>query len=103
MAAAPFSAADHKGLLKAAIREDNPVVFLEKRLLYARKGPVPESDYVIPLGTADVKRAGTDVTVASAASRDSPKRAAKPPVYAPDRAQKRSKRGSTSSRPARRI
>ena len=63
MPATPY---DAKGLLKSAIREDNPVVFLEKRLLYARKGPVPETDYVVPLGRADVKRAGTDVTVVAA-------------------------------------
>src|SRR6476469_2068811 len=46
----PATPHDAKGLLKAAIREDNPVVFLEKRLLYARKGPVPETEYVVPLG-----------------------------------------------------
>ena len=62
----PSTPYDAKGLLKAAIREDNPVVFLEKRLLYARKGPVPESEYVVPLGVADVKRAGSDVTVVAA-------------------------------------
>jgi pyruvate/2-oxoglutarate/acetoin dehydrogenase E1 component len=60
MPATPY---DAKGLLKSAIRENNPVVFLEKRLLYARKGPVPADDYVIPLGVADVKREGSDVTV----------------------------------------
>src|SRR4029077_16921310 len=64
--AMPATPYDAKGLLKSAIREDNPVVFLEKRLLYARKGPVPESDYVVPLGRADVKRAGIDVTVVAA-------------------------------------
>jgi pyruvate/2-oxoglutarate/acetoin dehydrogenase E1 component len=63
MPATPY---DAKGLLKSAIREDNPVVFLEKRLLYARKGAVPEDEYVIPLGVADVKRVGSDVTVVAA-------------------------------------
>jgi pyruvate/2-oxoglutarate/acetoin dehydrogenase E1 component len=64
--AMPATPYDAKGLLKSAIREDNPVVFLEKRLLYARKGPVPESEYVVPFGVAEVKRAGTDVTVVTA-------------------------------------
>ncbi len=64
--AMPSTPYDAKGLLKSAIREDNPVVFLEKRTLYARKGPVPTDDYVIPLGVADVKRAGTDLTVVAA-------------------------------------
>jgi pyruvate/2-oxoglutarate/acetoin dehydrogenase E1 component len=59
----PSNAADAKGLLKSAIREDNPVVFLEKRLLYARRGPVPEGDHLVPIGVADVKRPGGDVTV----------------------------------------
>src|SRR5207248_5376435 len=52
-----------KGLLKSAIRDDNPVVFLEKRLLYSRPGPVPEGEYTVPIGVADVKREGVDVTV----------------------------------------
>jgi pyruvate/2-oxoglutarate/acetoin dehydrogenase E1 component len=64
--AMPATPYDAKGLLKSAIREDNPVVFLEKRLLYARKGPVPEEEYLVPLGRADLKRAGTDVTVVAA-------------------------------------
>jgi 2-oxoisovalerate dehydrogenase E1 component len=59
----PSTPYDAKGLLKAAIRDDNPVVFLEKRLLYSRRGPVPEEDYVVPLGVADVKQEGSDVTV----------------------------------------
>jgi pyruvate dehydrogenase E1 component beta subunit len=59
----PSNAADAKGLLKSAIREDNPVVFLEKRLLYARRGPVPEGEHLVPIGVAEVKRPGTDVTV----------------------------------------
>jgi 2-oxoisovalerate dehydrogenase E1 component len=60
---APSTPYDAKGLLAAAIREANPVIFLEHKALYAVKGPVPESDYVLPLGRADVKRRGTDVTV----------------------------------------
>ena len=59
----PSTPYDAKGLLKSAIREDNPVVFLEKRLLYSRLGEVPEGEYVVPIGVADVKRQGTDVTV----------------------------------------
>ncbi len=54
---------DAKGLLKAAIRDDNPVVFFESELMYSVKGPVPEEEYVIPLGVGDVKRPGRDVTV----------------------------------------
>jgi pyruvate/2-oxoglutarate/acetoin dehydrogenase E1 component len=60
----PSTAYDAKGLLTAAIRDDNPVVFLEKRLLYSRRGPVPEGDYIVPIGVADIKREGSDVTVA---------------------------------------
>ena len=55
---APSTPADAKGLLKAAIRDDNPVVFLEQKLLYRKKGPVPDGEHVIPLGKADVKRHG---------------------------------------------
>ncbi len=60
MPATPY---DAKGLLKAAIREDNLVVFIEHKMLYGEKGAVPEEEYIIPLGVADVKRAGKDVTV----------------------------------------
>jgi acetoin:2,6-dichlorophenolindophenol oxidoreductase subunit beta len=60
---APSTPYDAKGLLKAAIRDDNPVVFLEQKLLYRKSGPVPEGDYVLPIGSADVKRTGRDVTV----------------------------------------
>jgi pyruvate/2-oxoglutarate/acetoin dehydrogenase E1 component len=60
---APATPADAKGLLAAAIRDDDPVIFCEHKLLYDSKGPVPEDEYVIPLGVADVKRAGTDVTI----------------------------------------
>jgi 2-oxoisovalerate dehydrogenase E1 component len=60
---APSSPADAKGLLISAIRDDNPVIFLEHKALYAVKGPVPEEAYAIPIGRAAVKREGTDVTV----------------------------------------
>jgi pyruvate dehydrogenase E1 component beta subunit len=60
----PATPADAKGLLKAAIRDDDPVVFMEGELLYALKGDVPdEEDFVIPLGVADVKREGSDVSI----------------------------------------
>ena len=61
--ALPSTPADAKGLMKAAIRDDNPVVFLQHFLLTLEKGDVPEEDFVIPFGVADVKRAGTDVTI----------------------------------------
>jgi pyruvate dehydrogenase E1 component beta subunit len=61
---APYDAADAKGLLKAAIRDPNPVVFLEHELLYGKAFPVPQlDDYVLPIGKAAVKRTGTDVTL----------------------------------------
>ncbi len=61
---APSDPYDAKGLLAAAIRDDNPVVFLEHKLLYANsKGPVPEERYALPIGRAAIKRAGTDVTI----------------------------------------
>ncbi len=60
---APSTPYDAKGLLAAAIREDNPVIFLEHKALYAVKGAVPAEPYLLPLGKADVKRAGGDVTV----------------------------------------
>jgi pyruvate/2-oxoglutarate/acetoin dehydrogenase E1 component len=59
----PSTPYDAKGLLKSAIRDDNPVVFLEHKLLYNTTGPVPQEEYLIPLGLADVKRAGRDVTI----------------------------------------
>jgi len=59
----PSTPHDAKGLLKAAIRDGNPVVFIESGMLYRTKGPVPEDDYVIPLGQCDVKRKGNDLTV----------------------------------------
>ncbi|GAY25152.1 hypothetical protein ATG_03550 [Desulfurococcaceae archaeon AG1] len=60
---APSTPADAKGLLKAALREDNPVLFIEAALLYETTGPVPEGDYIIPIGLADIKRKGSDVTI----------------------------------------
>jgi pyruvate/2-oxoglutarate/acetoin dehydrogenase E1 component len=59
----PATPYDAKGLLKAAIRDDNPVIFLEHKLLYAFKGLVPDGDYIVPLSQCDIKRAGSDVTV----------------------------------------
>ena len=59
----PATPADAKGLLKSAIRDDNPVIFIEGEMLYNTKGEVPEGEYTIPLGLAEVKRAGTDVTL----------------------------------------
>ena len=60
---APCSAKDAKGLLKSAIRDDDPVVFLEHKLLYAKKEEIPEETYTIPLGQAEVKREGKDLTI----------------------------------------
>jgi len=60
MPATPY---DAKGLLKAAIRNDNPVMYIEHKMLYGTQGPVPEEDYTIPLGVADVKREGSHVSV----------------------------------------
>lgn len=59
----PATPADAKGLLLASIQDDNPVIFVEHKLLYRTKGPVPEEAAAVPLGRADVKREGTDVTV----------------------------------------
>ena len=59
----PSTPYDAKGLLKAAIREDNPVIFFEHNQLYKTEGEVPEEEYLIPLGKADVKREGNDVTI----------------------------------------
>ncbi|MBI3921836.1 MAG: alpha-ketoacid dehydrogenase subunit beta [Armatimonadetes bacterium] len=61
--AAPATAYDAKGMLKSAIRDDNPVVFVESKLLYGQKGPVPEEEYLVPLGEARVIREGEDVTL----------------------------------------
>lgn len=63
MPATPY---DVKGLLKSAIRDDNPVIFLEHKALYGMKGEIPEEEYLVPIGKADVKRVGKDVTVVTA-------------------------------------
>src|SRR5258708_21446410 len=60
---APATPADAKGLLKSAIRDNNPVIVLEAEMLYNPKGEVPHADYLTPIGKADVKRAGSDVTL----------------------------------------
>jgi len=60
---APSSAADAYGLIKSAIRDDDPVISLEHKLLYAKKEEMPEGEYLIPLGVADVKREGKDLTI----------------------------------------
>jgi pyruvate/2-oxoglutarate/acetoin dehydrogenase E1 component len=65
--AAPSNPADAKGLLKAAIRDDNPVIFLEHKRLYSVKGPAPENGDVVPLGQAKVVREGSDLTIVSIA------------------------------------
>ncbi len=59
----PSTPYDAKGLLKSSIRENNPVVFIEHKMLYNTKGPVPEEEYLIPIGKTDVKRKGKDVTI----------------------------------------
>jgi pyruvate/2-oxoglutarate/acetoin dehydrogenase E1 component len=64
----PSTPADAKGLLKSAIRDDNPVVIFEDKMMYAVKGLVPDGDHLIPLGLADVKREGEDVTVIATSS-----------------------------------
>ena len=60
---APASPYDAKGLLKSAIRDDNPVVVLESELMYGMKGEVPKEEYLVPIGAADVKRSGSDVSL----------------------------------------
>jgi pyruvate dehydrogenase E1 component beta subunit len=60
---APSTPYDAKGLLKTAIRDDDPVIFMEGETLYGAKGEVPDGEYLIPIGVADVKREGTDVTI----------------------------------------
>ncbi len=59
----PATPADAKGLLKSAIRDENPVIFIEGEMLYNMKGEVPDEEYTIPLGQAEIKRAGNDVTI----------------------------------------
>jgi pyruvate/2-oxoglutarate/acetoin dehydrogenase E1 component len=64
----PSTPYDAKGLLKTAIRDDNPVIFFEDKMMYKLKGPVPAEDYTIPLGKADIKRAGEDITIVATSS-----------------------------------
>ena len=64
----PSTPYDAKGLLKSAIRDDNPVVFFEDKMMYRQKGHVPAEDYTIPLGVADIKRVGKDITLVATSS-----------------------------------
>jgi len=66
--AVPSTPYDAKGLMKAAIRDENPVVFFEDKMQYRLKGPVPLEEYVIPFGVADVKRTGRDITIVATSS-----------------------------------
>lgn len=61
----PSNPADAKGLLKAAIRDNDPVIFMESEQMYGDKGQVPDGEYLMPIGVADIKRAGNDVTIVS--------------------------------------
>jgi pyruvate/2-oxoglutarate/acetoin dehydrogenase E1 component len=64
----PSTPYDAKGLLKTAIRDDNPVIFFEDKMMFRMKGPVPVEDYTIPLGLADIKREGEDITIVATSS-----------------------------------
>ena len=66
--ALPSTPYDVKGLLKSAIRDDNPVIIFEDKMMYKLKGPVPAEDYTIPLGVADIKRAGEDISLIATSS-----------------------------------
>ena len=66
--AVPSTPYDAKGLMKSAIRDENPVVIFEDKVMYQQKGPVPEEEYVLPLGQADVKRTGEDITIVATSS-----------------------------------
>jgi pyruvate/2-oxoglutarate/acetoin dehydrogenase E1 component len=66
--AIPSTPYDAKGLLKTAIRDDNPVVFFEDKMMYSAKGEVPEGEYTIPFGVADTKKVGTDITLVGTSS-----------------------------------
>jgi acetoin:2,6-dichlorophenolindophenol oxidoreductase subunit beta len=66
--ALPSTPYDAKGLLKSAIRDDSPVVIFEDKMMYTLKGPVPEEEYTIPFGVADIKRAGSDITLVATSS-----------------------------------
>ena len=61
----PSNPYDAKGLLKTSIRDNDPVIFMESEVMYGEKGEVPEGEYTIPIGVADIKRAGTDITIVS--------------------------------------
>ena len=61
----PSTPYDAKGLLKSAIRDNDPIIFMESEVMYGDKGEVPEGEYLLPIGVADVKRSGTDVTIVS--------------------------------------
>jgi pyruvate dehydrogenase E1 component beta subunit len=64
----PSTPYDAKGLLKTAIRDDNPVIFFEDKMMFRLKGPVPVEDYTIPFGVADIKREGEDITIVATSS-----------------------------------
>jgi len=64
----PSTPYDAKGLLKTAVRDDNPVIFFEDKMMYRLKGPVPAEEYTIPLGVADIKRVGSDITLVATSS-----------------------------------
>jgi pyruvate dehydrogenase E1 component beta subunit len=64
----PSTPYDAKGLLKSAIRDENPVIFFEDKMMYRQKGPVPAEEYTIPFGVADVKRVGTDISLVATSS-----------------------------------
>ena len=66
--AIPSTPYDAKGLLKTAIRDDNPVVFIEDKMMFKMKGPVPAEEYTIPFGVADIKRQGEDITLVATSS-----------------------------------
>ena len=66
--AVPSTPYDMKGLLKSAIRDDNPVIIFEDKMEYKRKGPVPQEDYTIPFGVADIKRVGSGITLVATSS-----------------------------------
>ncbi len=66
--ALPSTPYDAKGLMKSAIRDENPVIFFEDKMMYQLKGQVPEGDYTIPFGVADIKRAGIDITIVATSS-----------------------------------
>ena len=66
--AIPATPYDAKGLMKSAIRDDNPVVVFEDRTLFQQEGPVPEEEYTLPLGQADIKRTGDDITIVATSS-----------------------------------